>query len=40
MKRAIVRIAKNKKFPVVVERDEDGFYVVHCTVLNLSLIHI
>ncbi len=34
MKKAIVRVAKNKKFPVVVERDEDGFYVVQCTVLN------
>lgn len=34
MKKAIVRIAKNKKFPVIVERDEDGFYVVQCTVLN------
>ncbi|MSU55969.1 MAG: type II toxin-antitoxin system HicB family antitoxin [Candidatus Taylorbacteria bacterium] len=27
-------MAKNKKFPVIVERDEDGFYVVQCTVLN------
>ncbi|PIQ69076.1 MAG: hypothetical protein COV91_00710 [Candidatus Taylorbacteria bacterium CG11_big_fil_rev_8_21_14_0_20_46_11] len=34
MKKAIVRTAKNKKFPVIVERDEDGFYVVQCTVLN------
>lgn len=34
MKKAIVRVAKNKKFPVIVERDEDGFYVVQCTVLN------
>lgn len=34
MKKATVRIAKNKKFPVIVERDEDGFYVVQCTVLN------
>ena len=34
MKKATVRIAKNKKFPVVVERDEDGFYVVQCPVLS------
>ena len=34
MNKAIVRIAKNKKFPVVVERDEDGFYFIQCPVLN------
>lgn len=34
MKKTTVSTAKNKKFPVVVEKDEDGFYIVHCTVLN------
>lgn len=25
---------KNKQFPVIVEKDEDGFYVVECPVLR------
>jgi predicted RNase H-like HicB family nuclease len=24
----------NKKFPIIVEKDEDGFYVVECPVLE------
>ena len=34
MKKAIVRISKGKKFPVVVQKDEDGFYFIQCTILN------
>ncbi|MFA5936292.1 MAG: type II toxin-antitoxin system HicB family antitoxin [Candidatus Paceibacterota bacterium] len=30
MKKKAKIIAKNKQFPVFVEKDEDGFYVVEC----------
>ncbi len=30
MKKNAKIIAKNKQFPVFVEKDEDGFYVVEC----------
>lgn len=30
MKKKTKIIAKNKQFPVFVEKDEDGFYVVEC----------
>jgi len=30
MKSGVKIIAKNKQFPVFVEKDEDGFYVVEC----------
>jgi len=25
---------KNKKFPILVEKDEDGYYVVECPILE------
>lgn len=34
MKRKGVTKIKNKQFPVVVEKDEDGFYVVECTLFD------
>jgi len=30
MKKTILTKIKNTKFPIFVERDEDGFYVVEC----------
>lgn len=30
MKNIAFNTVKNKKFPVIVEKDEDGFYVVQC----------
>jgi predicted RNase H-like HicB family nuclease len=30
MKKSVKIMAKNKQFPVFVEKDEDGFYVVEC----------
>jgi len=30
MKKGAKIISKNKQFPVFVEKDEDGFYVVEC----------
>lgn len=30
MKKRVKIMAKNKQFPVFVEKDEDGFYVVEC----------
>jgi hypothetical protein len=35
MKRNSKIMAKNKNFPVFVEKDEDGFYVVECPFLKL-----
>ena len=28
--RSLTRLLKNKKFPVFLEKDEDGFYIVEC----------
>lgn len=30
MRKAVLSKIKNNRFPVVVEKDEDGFYVVEC----------
>jgi predicted RNase H-like HicB family nuclease len=32
-KRALAKI-KNKQFPVIVEKDEDGFYVIECPIFS------
>ena len=34
MTKAFLAKIKNKKLPIVIERDEDGFYVVECPVLS------
>lgn len=34
MKKSILAKIKNKQFPVFVEKDEDGFYVVECPVFQ------
>lgn len=34
MRKSIATIMKHKKFPVIVERDEDGFYIVECPILS------
>ena len=34
MIRALLAKNKNKKFPVIVERDKSGFYVVECPVFR------
>jgi len=30
MKKSLLAKIKNRQFPVIVEKDEDGFYVVEC----------
>ena len=30
MTKAILAKIKNRQFPIIVEKDEDGFYVVEC----------
>lgn len=30
MKKTLVRKSKNRQFPVITERGEDGFYIVQC----------
>ena len=34
MKKSILASIKNKQFPVVVEKGEDGFYVVECPIFR------
>ena len=34
MKNVAVNTIKNKKFPVIIEKDEDGFYVVQCPIFS------
>ena len=34
MREAISAIIANKQFPVVIEKDEDGFYVVECPIFR------
>ncbi len=34
MKKNLLTKIKNSRFPVVVEKDEDGFYVVECTLFQ------
>ncbi|MEK7567613.1 MAG: type II toxin-antitoxin system HicB family antitoxin [Patescibacteria group bacterium] len=34
MKKLAVSIYKGKKFPIIVEKDEDSFYVVECPLLS------
>ncbi len=34
MTRALLAKIKGKKFPIIVERDETGFYVVECPVFR------
>ena len=34
MKKNLSAKIKNSRFPVVVEKDEDGFYVVECTLFQ------
>ncbi|OGZ69754.1 MAG: hypothetical protein A3D44_04395 [Candidatus Staskawiczbacteria bacterium RIFCSPHIGHO2_02_FULL_42_22] len=34
MKKALVAKIKNKKLPIIIEKDEDGFYVVECPVFS------
>jgi len=34
MKKSVLTKIKNTPFPVVVEKDEDGFYVVECTLFK------
>ena len=34
MKKTHITKIKNKQFPVMIEKDEDGFYVVECPVLR------
>lgn len=34
MKKSAKITAKNKQFPVFVEKDEDGFYVVECPLFS------
>jgi len=34
MTKALLAKIKNKKFPIIVEKDESGFYVVECPVFR------
>lgn len=34
MKKPISTIIANKQFPVIIEKDEDGFYVVECPIFR------
>ena len=34
MKKSVLTKIKNKQFPVFIEKDEDGFYVVECPVFR------
>jgi len=34
MKKTFSAKIKNRQFPVIVEKDEDGFYVVECTLFQ------
>jgi len=34
MTKALLTKIKNKKFPIIVEKDESGFYVVECPVFR------
>jgi predicted RNase H-like HicB family nuclease len=34
MTKSLLSKIKNNRFPVVVEKDEDGFYVVECTLFK------
>lgn len=34
MTKALLAKIKNKKFPVIIEKDESGFYIVECPVFR------
>ncbi len=34
MKKSFLAKIKNRQFPVIVEKDEDGFYVVECPIFR------
>jgi len=34
MTKALLAKVKNKKLPIIIEKDEDGFYVVECPVFS------
>ncbi|MDP3726413.1 MAG: type II toxin-antitoxin system HicB family antitoxin [bacterium] len=34
MKKTHITKIRNKQFPVMVERDEDGFYIIECPLLR------
>lgn len=34
MTKALLAKIKNKKFPIIIEKDESGFYVVECPVFR------
>ena len=34
MTKELLTKIKNKKFPIIVEKDEDDFYVVECPIFN------
>ena len=34
MEKALIAQIKNKKLPIIIEKDEDGFYVVECPVFS------
>lgn len=34
MKKSILALIQNRQFPVVIEKDEDNFYVVECPLLK------
>lgn len=34
MSKSTAKLVKNKKFPVFIEKDEDGFYIVECPIFK------
>lgn len=34
MTKALITKIKNKKLPIIIEKDEDGFYIVECPVFS------
>ena len=34
MKKSLLAEIKNRQFPIIVEKDEDGFYVVECPIFR------
>ncbi len=34
MKKSLLAKIKNRQFPIIVEKDEDGFYVVECPIFR------
>lgn len=34
MSKKLTQLVKNRKFPVFLEKDEDGFYIVECPIFS------